>query len=298
MPGMSLMQKLRRLITGPVPLVAEHRAQCPDEVNDLVKKLMSRNPAERYQTPADLIEAIDAILKAKVKSGRRGSSPATPVAPASAVDAHQVLSTSPTVAHSADAHPGGVRSLSLSADGKLLLSGGQDETLRSWDPASFAELRCIAGDVGPVEDACLCPSGKWAASCALRLFKSDMVVQLWEMASGRTTPPAQRSRRHGLLRGDLAPTAGASRPAAATSPFSSGRSISQARRPSASRGTRPRFPASCSCLRETPLLSGSHDGTVCRVRPRRICSIGGLLHWVPAAASLGSCAGSMRGAQR
>jgi len=77
-----------------------------------------------------------------------------------------------------------VCALSMSADGKLLLSGGQDETLRLWDPDRLVELRCIAGDVGPVEDACLAPSGKWAASCALRLFKSDMVVQLWEIASG------------------------------------------------------------------------------------------------------------------
>ena len=28
------------------------------------------------------------------------------------------------------------------------------------------------------------PKGKWAASCALRLFKSDMVVQCWDLATG------------------------------------------------------------------------------------------------------------------
>lgn len=191
MPGMSLMQKLRRLITGPVPTVAEHRPNVPEEVNALVRKLMSREPAERYQTPADVIDAIDAVLKAKSRSGTRPKA-SMAVAPASAVTAQQVLSSTPTIAHSVDAHPGGVRSLSLSADGKLLLSGGQDETLRLWDSARLVELRCLAGDIGPVEDACLAPGGKWAASCALRLFKSDMVVQLWDLASG-----SQRRRLKG-----------------------------------------------------------------------------------------------------
>ncbi|MBM4071365.1 MAG: hypothetical protein FJ271_20870 [Planctomycetes bacterium] len=181
MPGMSLMQKLRRLITGPMPEVVESRPDVPTDVNDLVKRLMARNPDDRFQTPADAIEAIDDILQAKTKSRPKAG---VAVTPASAVTSHAVLSTAPTVAHSADAHPGGVCALSMSADGKLLLSGGQDETLRLWDPDRLVELRCIAGDVGPVEDACLAPSGKWAASCALRLFKSDMVVQLWEIASG------------------------------------------------------------------------------------------------------------------
>src|SRR5262249_9698971 len=46
------------------------------------------------------------------------------------------------------------------------------------------ELRRIEGDVGPVEQVCLAPGAKWAASCSLRLMKQDMVVQLWDLASG------------------------------------------------------------------------------------------------------------------
>jgi WD40 repeat protein len=65
----------------------------------------------------------------------------------------------------------------------LLFSGGVDETLRLWD-ARLRELRSIQGDVGPVEHVALAPGAKWAASCSLRLFKQDMVVQLWDLATG------------------------------------------------------------------------------------------------------------------
>ena len=83
------------------------------------------------------------------------------------------------------AHPGGVRTLCASTDGKLLLSGGHDETLRLWDlSAGFREIRSVVGDVGPVESACLAHGSKWAASCASRLFKSDHFVQCWDLASG------------------------------------------------------------------------------------------------------------------
>src|SRR5262249_1489461 len=82
------------------------------------------------------------------------------------------------------AHPGAVRTLCGSTDGKLLLSGGHDETLRLWDLSSgFREIRCVAGDVGPVESARLAHGSKWAASCASRLFKSDHFVQCWDLAS-------------------------------------------------------------------------------------------------------------------
>jgi WD40 repeat protein len=85
----------------------------------------------------------------------------------------------------AEAHAGGVQALCVSADGKLLLSGGLDETLRLWDPGRLQEVGCLPGDVGPVTGLALEPGGNWAASCALRLFKRDMAVQLWDLPSGR-----------------------------------------------------------------------------------------------------------------
>jgi WD40 repeat protein len=77
-----------------------------------------------------------------------------------------------------------VTAVSPSGDGKVLLTGGDDETLRVWRTSDLGEISSVAGDVGPVRRAALVGSGKWAASCALRLMPQDMVVQLWDLNTG------------------------------------------------------------------------------------------------------------------
>jgi eukaryotic-like serine/threonine-protein kinase len=189
-PGGNLVHKLRRLLTDPIPSAMAQRPEVPAELDAIVQKMLAREPANRFQTPAEVVTVLDAFLSkssgpAPRLSAMLGIRPTVPTPPAPA-------SRPAAMVVSVPAHPSGVRALTVTADGQCLLSGGQDETLRLWDASRLQEMTCIAGDVGPVQDACLAPGGKWAASCALRLFKSDMVVQLWDLASGR-----QRRRLRG-----------------------------------------------------------------------------------------------------
>src|SRR5262245_56747734 len=128
-PGTSLMQKLRRLLTEPTPSAAALRPDIPADLDELIRKLMAREPADRFQTPAELIEALDEFLR-KGKVSRPTPPPAAaappptqpaPPAPAPASSPSQIVSR---------AHANGVQSISLSGDGRVLLSGGLDETLR------------------------------------------------------------------------------------------------------------------------------------------------------------------------
>jgi eukaryotic-like serine/threonine-protein kinase len=175
--GLSLMQRYRRQVTEPPPSPAARRPEVPPELDAVVRVLLAADPAERFQTPAELSEVLDAILLGRAV----GTAPLTPTA-----------SAPPSQPLTITAHPGGVRALCVSTDGKLLLSGGQDETLRLWDANRLREQSCIAGDVGPVEDLALAPGAKWAASSALRLFTKNSAVQLWDLGSGR-----ERSRLRG-----------------------------------------------------------------------------------------------------
>jgi hypothetical protein len=186
-PGTNMVQKLRRQITEPPPSAAARRPEVPAALDSLVRKLMAATPADRYQTPAELIDALDAFLRqpdAARISGTAGQPAAAQPGPAATGKAAQAPSDHGT-ARSIDAHRGGVTALCVSSDGGTLLSGGLDETIRAWDAVRLREVRCIAGDVGPVQGLCLAPGGKWAASCSLRVLRQDMVVQLWDLASGK-----------------------------------------------------------------------------------------------------------------
>lgn len=163
-PGKTLVGKLRKQLTEPPPSAAAKRSDVPVAVDAIIRKLMALDPGDRYQTPAELMAALDAVLsEAPPKAGPKAA---------------------PTVSSVfARAHDGGVGAMGAAPDGAFLLTGG-DGALKLWHPATLKELRAITGDVGPVEGLAIAPSGKWAATCAIRLSSADMGVQLWDLSTG------------------------------------------------------------------------------------------------------------------
>jgi len=164
-PGVSLMQKLRRQLTQPTPLVTEHRPDTPAVLVAMIRKLMDREPGKRFQTPAELVEAINDFVRDpdRVPDWMEGPTDEPLAVPA---------------------HAGGVAALCVNNDGKLLLTGGDDETLRQWEAPGLVEVRKVSGEPGPVTGVAMTGSGKWGASCALRLLPQDMAVQLWDLVTG------------------------------------------------------------------------------------------------------------------
>ncbi len=77
-------------------------------------------------------------------------------------------------------HEGGVRSLSISPDGKHILSGGEDRTVRLWEPEHGKEVRMMQGHRGAVLAVAWAPDGKTFASAG-----EDRVVRWWDTATGR-----------------------------------------------------------------------------------------------------------------
>jgi WD40 repeat protein len=75
---------------------------------------------------------------------------------------------------------GSVVCLSLSTDGKRLLSGGWDKTVRLWDVATRKEIKRFEGHTGRVWDVALSPDGKRAASCG-----DEAIVRVWDVAGGK-----------------------------------------------------------------------------------------------------------------
>jgi WD40 repeat protein len=68
----------------------------------------------------------------------------------------------------------------VSPEGKLILSAGEDKTIRIWDAVTGKELRTLTGHDEAVLAVACSPDGKLAASGG-----DDGMVRLWDLATGR-----------------------------------------------------------------------------------------------------------------
>jgi WD40 repeat protein len=76
-------------------------------------------------------------------------------------------------------HTSPVWSVSVSADGKLLLTSSEDKTLRLWDTATGKCLQVFNGHTEHIFGAALAPDGKHALSAG------DQTVRLWDTTTGK-----------------------------------------------------------------------------------------------------------------
>jgi serine/threonine protein kinase len=181
--GTSVVAKLRRQLTEPPPSPAARRPAVGPELDALVRKLMSRNPAERVQTPAELVEALDRLVRGQSAWVQPAHSTGS-LAAAIAGPSSSVISTAPLKPVVVQAHAGGVHTMAVGHDCIALVTGGADSTLKVWNPGRMKETRTITGDVGAVEQVVIGPGGRWAASCAVRLTTTEMGVQIWSLQTG------------------------------------------------------------------------------------------------------------------
>lgn len=77
-------------------------------------------------------------------------------------------------------HTDVVSAIRISIDGKYLLSGSWDKSIRLWDLISGKELRSFHGHNDQIKSVCFSPDGKYLLSGS-----QDQTLRLWEVASGR-----------------------------------------------------------------------------------------------------------------
>jgi len=77
-------------------------------------------------------------------------------------------------------HKSGVYSVCFSPDGKYVLSGSYDKTMKLWDAFTGQEIRTFKGHKGCVNSVCFSSDGKYALSGS-----GDKTLKLWDIATGR-----------------------------------------------------------------------------------------------------------------
>ena len=78
------------------------------------------------------------------------------------------------------AHDTAVNAVSISADGKILASGGGDSLIKLWDPVTENLITTLSGHDGGVTALCFSPDKRILASAGL-----DSTVKLWDIKSER-----------------------------------------------------------------------------------------------------------------
>lgn len=92
-----------------------------------------------------------------------------------------------------EAHEGGVNALGISADGKRLVTGGEDNVVSVWDADNGRRVKDLKDSTAPIYAVALSPDGKTAVGAG-----REGVVRVWTVDDGKlaqtlTLPPLPKT---------------------------------------------------------------------------------------------------------
>ncbi len=159
-PGGSLISKLDKQRWQVPKLVNQARADIAPAVAEIVAKLLAKKKAERYQTPTELIVALDELLRTNYQSAQ----PAGPM---------------PREVRDFKGHEGTVSCVAVSANGHRAASAGTDKSIRVWSVATGELLRAFPKQPHEVRAVAFAGAGDRLAAAV------GISIRVFDVATGQ-----------------------------------------------------------------------------------------------------------------
>ncbi len=183
------------------PPLAELARRVPAGVLNVLERLLAKDPARRYQTPAEVAQALAPFSCAgKTNRWMRRAAVAAGVL-AAVVGVSAIMAAwggwGPKNERSRAGPPDavavevrrlncdgeGVLTAAVTADGRRVLTGNADNSLRLWDLESGAEVVRLGALTEGGVCAAVSPDGRLALAWGHPQFNDDGMLRLWDLAN-------------------------------------------------------------------------------------------------------------------
>jgi WD40 repeat protein len=162
-------------------LIADYNLLPEDKNLQLVQEALRLSThilaEDKTQLPGQLLGRLLSIQAPKIQTllQQAKQNKATWLRPVTA----SLTSTGRNLITTLTGHTGSVRVIALSVDGKYLISGSDDTTLKVWDWQTGVEVRTLTGHTGSVRVIALSVDGKYLISGS-----DDTTLKVWDWQTG------------------------------------------------------------------------------------------------------------------
>ena len=151
-------------------------------LRQVLDKMVKMATSQRYQSASEVLHALNSPPNLRTRTPRFTTKSAVQ-SPQAASPRVTPTSTLPMsnwrCVYSLERHAGSIRSLAISPDGQLLVSGSDDKTIKLWHLVTGEELFTFKGHTKAVYSVAISSDGEILASGS-----DDKTIKIWQLKTG------------------------------------------------------------------------------------------------------------------